>query len=186
MPTPAKTSREELVSIALGLVETGGVAALTVSAVAKAAGIKGPSIYKHFTDRLALLRAAEIEVIKDLEAVLRASIRGRTARARIVSLANAYRGFAKSQPHRYELLYSRNIAGDPELAAASRSGVQPLFDELRAAGVPDARLLTLARTLTAFMHGFVSMELVGAFRLGGDLERDFQDSLATILSEIPG
>jgi AcrR family transcriptional regulator len=184
VPSPAKTSREELIAIALGLVEAGGVAALTVSAVAQSAGIRGPSIYKHFTDRMALLKAAEIVVLGELEAVLRAGTSGRTPSARLKSMAATYRHYAKRHPRRYELIYSRNVTDDPELAAACRTAAQPLFEELRKAGVAERRILTLSRTLTAFLHGFVSMEIVDVFRLGGDLERDFEESVTTILREL--
>lgn len=184
MPTPAKTSPAELVSIALGLVETGGAAALTVSAVAQAAGVKGPSIYKHFADRLALLKAVELVVLEELEQILRAETTGRTPKQRLRSMANVYRRFAKAQPHRYEVIYSRNLADDPELAAACLQSAMPLFEALQAAGVTAARIQPLSRTLVAFLHGFVSMEIVNAFRLGGDLDRDFAESLETILAEV--
>ena len=91
MPTPAKTSRDQLVALAIALIDTGGIHALTVSAVAHAAGIRGPSIYKHFTDRLALLKAVEIDVLASLEKVLRAGVRGRTSRQRLMNLAAVYR-----------------------------------------------------------------------------------------------
>lgn len=184
MPTPAKTSREALVAIALGLVEAGGPEALTVSAVAQAAGVKAPSLYKHFEDRQALLKAVELVVLDELEKVLRAETKGRTPKARLRSMAAAYRRFANERPQRYEAIYSRNAFNDPELAEACRKAARPLFEELRAAGVPERRLLPLARTLTAFLHGFVSMEIVNAFRLGGNLGRDFEESLETILREV--
>ncbi len=184
MPTPAKTSHAELVSIALGLVEADGPEALTVSAVAQAAGVKAPSLYKHFADRQAILKAVEIEVLDDLEAVLRKETKGRTPKARLHSMAATYRRFANAQPRRYEAIYSRNAFNDPELAAACLKAAQPLFEELKAAGVADNRILPLSRTLTAFLHGFVSMEIVNAFRLGGDLDRDFEASLETILREV--
>jgi hypothetical protein len=39
-----------------------------------------------------------------------------------------------------------------------------------------------ARVLTPFLHGFVSMELAGAFRLGPDLDRAFTRGVGTILA----
>lgn len=182
MPTPARTSRPELTAIALRLVEQHGLEALTVSAVARAAGIRGPSVYKHFTDREALVTAVQIEAMEQLGATLRSGTVGSTPRARLISMAASYRGFALQRPHLYASIYSRSLADQPELAAASKRAAQPLFEELRRARVPEDRLRPLSRTLTAFLHGFVSMQIVNAFRLGGDLEHDFEASLATILA----
>lgn len=181
MPTPPKTSRAELVSIALKLVETAGPEALTVSAVAQSAGVKAPSLYKHFADREALLKAVEIEVLDELEQVLRTETKGRTPRQRLVSMATAYRRFANAHPRRYEAIYSRNAFSDPDLAAACLKAALPLFEELRAAGVAEDCILPLSRTLTAFLHGFVSMEIVNAFRLGGSIDEAFEQGLDTIL-----
>ena len=184
MPTPAKTSRPQLLAIARRLVVEHGAEALTVSAVAQSAGVKAPSLYKHFADRLDLFRGLEIDILAELEAVLRAGTQGRTPGERLRSMAATYRHFARSNPHLYAILYSRDITSDPELVAACLSAAQPLFAELRAAGVPEERIGPLSRTLTAFLHGFVSMEIVNAFRLGGDLDSDFALSLDTILEEV--
>lgn len=186
MPTPAKTSPKELVAIARRLVETTGAEALTVSAVAQRAGVKAPSLYKHFADRLALLKAVEIEVLGDLERTLRAGTRGETPRQRVAAMAAAYRAFAMEKPLRYGVIYSRNAADDPEIAAACLFAARPLFEELERAGVAPGRILPVSRTLTAFMHGFVSMEIVNAFRLGGDIDEAFEQGLETILRELPG
>ena len=48
---------------------------------------------------------------------------------------------------------------------------------------PD-RALTALRTLTAFLHGWISVEAAGLFRLDGDIDRDFEAALATILDGI--
>jgi AcrR family transcriptional regulator len=184
LPTPAKTSREALVGIARGLVESAGADALTVSAVAHEAGVKGPSLYKHFADRGELLKAVEMEVLGELEQVLRERMKGRTVRQRLKAMAAAYRQFASDNPRHYELLYSRNAFADPDIAAACYAAARPLFEELGRAGVPEKGILPLARTLTAFLHGFVSMEIANAFRLGGDIDEAFAEGIETILRGI--
>ena len=184
MPTPAKTSHSELVDIARVFVEASGPEALTMGAVAERAGIKAPSLYKHFADRAAILKAVEIEVLYELEAFLRRQTQGRTPGARLIAMASAYRRFGLAAPNRYKAIYSGNAFNDPETAAACRFSAQPLFEELLAAGIAEARMLPLSRTLVAFLHGFVLMEIGNAFQLGGDIEAAFSSGLETILAEV--
>lgn len=184
MPTPAKTSQAELISLARNLVELSGPDALTLGALAERAGIKPPSLYKHFADRSAVLKAVEIEVLHNLEAHLRKKLRGTRPKERLFSLARAYRGWGKAKPHRYRTIYSGDAFNDPELRAACLFSAQPLFEELIAAGVSQARMLPLSRTLVAFMHGFVLMEIGNAFNLGGSVDDAFESALTIILREI--
>lgn len=184
MPTPAKTSPDALIGIALSLVEAGGAEAATIAAVAQAAGVKGPSLYKHFADREALLRAAEIAILHELEAMLRRQTKGSTARDRLWSMAHAYRRWAKRHPHRYGMLYRSDISRDEELVAACLFSATPLFEELKAAGIEEATVLPLSRTLVAFLHGFVTMEIARAFWLGGSVDEAFEAALETILGRV--
>jgi AcrR family transcriptional regulator len=184
VPTRPKTSPDALVAIARRLVEAGGAGDLTVSAVAEAAGVKPPSLYKHFEDRAALLKAVEIAVLREFEGVLRKGTTGRAPRQRLRAMARTYRRFALDHPRRYGVIYSEHAFDDPEIAEACYFAAKPLFEELEAAGVPKARILPLSRTLTAYLHGFVSMEIVHAFRLGGSIDAAFEDGLETILGEI--
>jgi len=130
LPTPAKTSPDALIGIARTLVERDGPEAMTLSAVALSAGVKAPSLYKHFADRAALLKAVEISVLHDLEAALRRGTTGRAARQRLRAMASAYRRFAHAQPNRYAAIYTRNAADDPEIGAACRFAATPLLEEL--------------------------------------------------------
>lgn len=184
MPTPAKTSREALAAIARQLVETAGPDALTLGAVATAAGIKTPSLYKHFTDRAALLKAVEIAVLHELEAYLRNWTQGDTPHSRLRAMAHAYRRFGTDLPNRYRVIYSGNAFNDPEIREACLFSAQPLFEELRAAGIPEARVLPLSRTMVPFLHGFVLMEIGNAFNLGGDVDEAFETGLEIILGEV--
>ena len=52
----------------------------------------------------------------------------------------------------------------------------------RLAGERDA--LPNARTIVSWAHGFVSMELAGAFRLGGDLDAAYATGIEVILAGI--
>src|SRR5690242_15851159 len=49
--------REQLLDIVLDLIDTEGVGAVSMDAVARRAGVTRPVVYNHFTDANALLRA---------------------------------------------------------------------------------------------------------------------------------
>ena len=183
MPTPAKTSAAELLRLAQGLVEETGPDALTLGALASKAGIKAPSLYKHFADRAAVLKAVEIKLLHELEAVVR-GVKGRTPKARLKAMARAYRAWGKEKPNRYRVIYSGNAFVDPEIRAACLYAAQPLFEQFREAGVPEDRVLPVSRTIVPFLHGFVLMEIGSAFNLGGDVDEAFELGLETILGGI--
>src|SRR5207253_945183 len=92
----------------------------------------------------------------------------------VAAKARAYRAFALQRPKRYALLFApREEGGD---LASLRAGVaQPVIEALGS--------LEAARLVTAWLHGFVSMELTGAFRLGGSVERDFELGLERLVGE---
>jgi AcrR family transcriptional regulator len=184
LPTPAKTSREQLAKIARELVEASGPDALTVGGVALAAGIKPPSLYKHFADRAALLKVVEIDILHELEAHIRRQTRGPDHKSRLKAMARAYRKFGTSAPNRYKVIYSGNAFIDADIRAACLFSAQPLFEEFRAAGIAEERILPLSRTIVPFLHGFVLMEIGSAFNLGGDIEEAFELGLETILREL--
>ncbi len=126
--------------------------------VAHAAGIKGPSLYKRYATRDLLLDDVAREGLLDLEARLAAA---RTIPAK----GRAYRAFALERPKLYALLFAQRDEGG-DLLARRAELVKPVIEALGS--------LAAARLLTAWLHGFVSMELAGAFRLGGSVEKDFE------------
>jgi hypothetical protein len=66
---------------------------------------------------------------------------------------------------------------------ARAAAAAPVLARLSAL-VGDKHALDAARMLTAFLHGFVSMELAGAFKLGGDVDRAFAYGLGKLLAAL--
>ncbi|HSS37541.1 MAG TPA: TetR/AcrR family transcriptional regulator [Polyangia bacterium] len=181
MPAAPKTSDAAIVEAARKLVERHGHGGFSMSDVARAVGVRAPSLYGRFADRAALLTAVEIETWRALERAVARVPPSANPIETLAAQARAYRSFAKAHPNAYALIHDANAerteAGQ-QARLAALSPTLPAFTAL--AGESGA--LNAARTLVPFLHGFVSMELAGAFRLGGGLNEAFENGVATILA----
>jgi len=112
-------------------------------------------------------------VAVDLAAAVAAPARIRDARRALRGMATRYRAFAHRAPGGYQLLFgvagTAATAPSPAANTLAAAGLLRVTDAL--AGPDDS--LQAARLLVAFAHGFVSMELAGAFRLGGNVDAAF-------------
>ena len=183
MPAVAKVSDEEILRAARRIVDRDGVAALSMQAVADTVGVRAPSLYKRFADRAALLGAVQRQLFAELGERLELAAARPGPQLALRAMADAYRAFARAHPHLYALMFSSGIPRDAAGDAARQAAAQPILSRLRDRVGLD-RALPTARVLTAFVHGFVSMELAGAFRLGGDVDEAFAHGLGLLLSSI--
>jgi AcrR family transcriptional regulator len=180
MPAPPKTTDGEIIRAARKLIEAKGHAGVSMADVAAAVGVRAPSLYGRFADRGALLSAVELEVLYELARVIGGASRSRDPVPTLTAQARAYRKFAKANPGTYTLLYGPDAARTEAGNLARSAALAPTLPALSAL-VGEANALLAARTLAPFMHGFVSMEIAGAFRLGPDLDRAYENGVATIL-----
>ncbi|MDV3220794.1 TetR/AcrR family transcriptional regulator [Intrasporangium sp.] len=189
MPTPARTSRTEIVNAARSIVEASGVDGLTMQRVATTVGVKAPSLYKHVRNRDALVRLVVEDVARELTTTLDAAVGSGEPTADLRSLAEALRAFAHANPGVYGLLFAQ-VPTDarPDRDQLARTSAAVLRTTTALAG-PDLAL-EAARTVVAWAHGFISMELAGAFRLGGDLDRAYAFGIerlgAALVQATPG
>lgn len=179
-PARARTSADAIVGAGRALLESGGLDAVTMQAVADAVGVRAPSLYKRFPSRQALIRAIAQDVAVELDAVVAPALQVDDSAEAIRVVATRYRAFAKRSPGAYQLLFSSLLPeANPttEANAAAAAGILALTERF----VGRERALESARLLTAFVHGFASMELAGAFRLGGDVDVAFRFAIESII-----
>jgi AcrR family transcriptional regulator len=185
MPALPKTTDSQIVQAARELVESHGRDGFTMSDVAASVGVRTPSLYGRFKDRADLLGAVEIQVCLELSGVLgKISVAGDPV-ATLMKQARAVRRFAHKNPSSYLMIFDARAVRTEEGTAARVSALSPLTPAL-AALAGEERVLDAARVLTPFMHGFISLELADAFRLGGGLDRAFELGVATILRGLAG
>ncbi len=204
-PARAKTTDEAILDAAARLLETGGLDALTMQAVAAEVGVRAPSLYKRVRDRAALVRAIQEAAAAELGAALRNATKGKDPRADLLAMADTFRAFAHRRSGAYGLLFAAlpdEMRVAPETNEAAVAPVLMAIAALRAIGAKSGRgghgrhgakaaakaggdpPLEAARLFVAFAHGFVSMELAGAFRLGGDVDRAWRAGVSTIVDAV--
>lgn len=165
MPTPERTSVEEIVAAGREILEASGPGGLTMQAVAARVGVRAPSLYKRVRDREALLTAVATASIDALTPRLE------DAGDDLDALAHAYRDFAHDHPEGFRIMFTTAAPHD----ALERSAAPLIRAAAALVGEDDA--LDAARLVTAWATGFLQMELSGAFRLGGDVDRAFEYGL---------
>ena len=175
MPTPDRTSLQQIVDAARDILERDGLAGLTMQSVADAVGVRAPSLYKRVNGRDELVRLVAEATVADLTVRVE---RGRT----VAEIANELRTFAHGHPAGYHLVFSPETRLSFELITAASAPILRVATEL--AGPDDA--LEAARTLTAWANGFIGMELAGGFNLGGDLERAWIYGLDHLVAAVRG
>jgi len=176
VPTPDRTSLDAIVAAACELLETDGLAGLTMNAVAARVGVRAPSLYKRVQGRDRLIQLVAEATLTDLAERLRTTTDP-------VELAGGLRAFGHERPAAFQLVMTPGPGtpgADEAFAAAASASMLRVAGEL--AGEENA--LEAARTLTAWATGFISMELNGRFRLGGDVERAWQFGVTRIVAAI--
>jgi AcrR family transcriptional regulator len=178
--------RQEIKDVARRhLAELGGAGQLSVNAVARDLGMRGPSLYRYFPSRDALITELLIDAYTDLGNTLsRAETdsrgRGEPAVERIRHYAHTYRRWALDHPELFDLLYGRPVPGyrAPAETGSLARGIMILLTRLvkearstpdtssdadwRTRPVPSSDLdFQLAVRLAAGCHGLLVLELHG-------------------------
>lgn len=181
MPAPAQTSTAAIVAAGRHLLEERGIDALTMRDVASAVGVRTPSLYKRVRGRSDLFRLILEDVADELTSALDAAACSGDPVADVRAMAAAYRRFARSNPVAYTLMYAPHaLPGATARSMRSSATLLRVVEQL--AGPRHA--LPAARMIVAWANGFITMELAGAFRLGGDLEQAWDFGLDRILYAI--
>jgi AcrR family transcriptional regulator len=166
-------SADEILNVAIRMVEEGKSAGLSLRAVATALGVKAPSIYRYFPDKSALELAVATETLQRMQAQLAAAAvlpnpkrhAGPDPKVQVIGIADTYVQFARRN---YEL-YSWIFQGRVQQAYGSSEG-KALWNVLLKAvsnvtGKPDDTASTVA--LWAFLHGYATLEQAGGFGASG-------------------
>jgi AcrR family transcriptional regulator len=155
---------------ASAIIDEHGVDALTLARVAGELGVATPSLYKHIDGLDDLLGRVAAAVMAELAAQLGVATRGRSGRAALEAIADAYRRFAREHPGTYPLT-QRHVSTDEWTAAAS-DAVASVAAALSGYGVEEGDADRI-RFVRAALHGFVDLERSGGFGLPASVDESF-------------
>ncbi len=166
--------RESLLAAAETLLEQGGIPALTLRAVARAAGVSHAAPAHHFGDLTGLLSELAAVGFTRLGAAFDAAMEaaGSEPAARLTAMGKAYVGFARAYPSLFMLMFRSERLDEtrPALRDATAAAAQALRAAIARARLSEdegAPLQAVARAtaLWSLVHGF-SVLLIDN-RLGG-------------------
>ncbi|CAM3661010.1 TetR/AcrR family transcriptional regulator [Tsukamurella ocularis] len=156
------------------LIETGSAEAVSIRAVAQRAGVTPPSIYLHFPDKQALLRAVVARFLEGLDDALRAAEQDAATpldAARAQGLA--FVRFAVENPEQYRLavMEPSEFASDVDvmLNNAAFSHLEETVRRLQEVGYyPPGDPRPIALQMLTVVHGVASLLVAKPFLPWGD------------------
>lgn len=170
----AGLSRDAVLAAAATLADEHGIEAVTLAKLADSLGIRTPSLYNHIASLDDLRRGLALVAVRDLTARLSERTGDGAGSDRLLSLANAYRTYAKDHPGLYAA-FSRGASpdDDPQLSAASRALVEFVVRALPGTWDDERASIHAVRSLRSLLHGFVALETTGGFGLPVDIDASF-------------
>lgn len=164
--------RRALLDQALATIRTDGPAGITLRKIGARLGVSRSALYRHFTDKQALLAAVATEGFRLLrERLVSAWEEGGRGPAAFEAMGAAYVRFATTNPSHYRVMFGGVVdpqaaAGDLQREAAGAFGaLVDAIGELQRAGVvrTDDSLVT-ARFVWAVVHGVAMLGIDGQLR----------------------
>lgn len=162
-----ETTKEQLVSAASKLLDSGGQSAVTLRAVAEQVGVSHNAPYRHFRSRSALLAAvAERDFDRLRQAFEAQASEGRDAETALRNAAAVLIAYSLKHKARYRLLFSDlDLVPEQSLKNAALGSFQAfsvIVSRCQQDGVlPQIDTVRLTGLIYAVLHGAIDLELGG-------------------------
>ncbi|WP_148613254.1 TetR/AcrR family transcriptional regulator [Nocardioides rubriscoriae] len=162
MTTRTPLTRARLATVGAELADEVGFEHVTASEVARRCGVRVASLYSHVRDADDLRALVCLLALDELADRASAAVAGRAGAEALAALAGAYRDYARAHPGRYAAMRHRL---DPATAAASAGPRHADLTRaaLRGYGLDADGETHAVRLFGGLVHGFVTLELAGAF-----------------------
>lgn len=161
MPRAGVTA-ERVVQEAAALVDAEGLDALRVAALAERLGVRPASVYAHVAGLGEIRDGVTALALHELADAAAAAVAGRAGVEALRAYADVVRDYAREHPGRYAATRLAVDEGSPAVAAGRRHS-ELIGAVLRGYGLSESATVDAVRLVGSMVHGFVSLELAGAF-----------------------
>ena len=177
---------DSVLDAAARIADKDGLPAVTLARLAAELGVRSPSLYKHVDGLDAIHRGLALRGLKEATARCQHATVGKAREAALLAFAHAYWQFARARPGLYAASVRAAKPGENDIAAAGEALIGVVLAVLAGYGVAGNDALHATRGLRAIIHGFVSLDAMGAFRLKLDLAESFDRVLAAFAGDLAG
>jgi len=165
---------DRIVAEAAAVADEGGLARLTLAAIAQRLGVALPSLYKHISGLDGVMRDLAVLGMRELGVRLARAAMGRSKGDALEAVAHAYRRFATERPGLYESTMRAPSATDEEHTAVSRDALDVAMAVMRSYGIDGGDAVHAIRIYRSAMHGFVAQEASGAFGMQESVDESYR------------
>jgi AcrR family transcriptional regulator len=169
----AGLDRDAVIDAASRLADTEGLEAVTLTRLAESLGVKPPSLYKHVEGLDDIRRGLAVKGLREANRRLQQATVGKARDEALFALARAYWKFARDHPGLYAASQRAPLPSERDIVAAGEAMIGTVLAVLAGYGVKGDDALHATRGFRAIIHGFVSLDAAGGFKLALDLDESF-------------
>lgn len=175
MSPRAGLDQEAVLDAAEAIASANGLDNLTLAALAAELGVRSPSLYNHVDGIVGVRRGLRLKGLRIMSEELRRASVGVAGDEALYAVCSTYRRFAPIHPAFYSAIQAsvRLPDADDKLRSANEEVLTILLRVLRWYGLEGDEGLHAVRVLRSGLHGFVSLEIEGAFGVDIDVDESF-------------
>ncbi len=174
--------RTTIVLAAAALAEEVTLDRLTLNQLAARLGVKTPSLYNHVQGLSDVFAGLAALGVQRLGAVIANAAIGKSREDAIMAIALEYRTFARAHPQLYKAIVRSPELEDAEITEAENEVVRILLKVLEPYHYSEEQAFHRIRGFRSLLHGFVSLEAAGFFRAPWDVDRSYEETIASVLA----
>lgn len=159
---------------AAALVDAEGLDALHLGRLADALDVRAPSLYNHVAGLEGIRRGLALMGVCELRDRLARAAIGKSGEEALYAIADAYRQLAKEHPGLYAASLRAPDADDTALTAAAADVLAIIHAVLAPYGLQHEAEVHAIRAFRSVAHGFVSLEVAGAFGMPVALDESYR------------